>query len=315
MMASIVKLLLALGCTFVFGASACGQSIIARWNFEGVTTTNTGSDVIVSAGSAAADSGALTTGSLFSAHHDSAATVWSNPAGNGSAKSVSSNTWKVGDYYQFRFSTIHYEGIGITWDQTGSNTGPRDFKVQYSIDGSSFTDAAGTNSAYQLTNDAWSSSTTTTNSRRTLDLSGVSELINQSLVYIRFVQNSTTSINGGTVASGGTGRIDNITIRGDFSTGVDDATSEPRAFLLERNYPNPFNPTTTIGFNLPTQSIVSIAVYNLMGQKVAEPLANRLIGAGRHTINFDASHIPSGVYFYRITAQGYSAIRTMMLMR
>ncbi len=109
---------------------------LAAWSFEGVTTTNTGQTPNITVGSATADSGALTAGSAFTAFHTSASTVWSNPVGNGSPKSVSSNNWGVGDYYQFSFSTSGYGAINITWDQTGSATGPRDFKVQYSTNGS-----------------------------------------------------------------------------------------------------------------------------------------------------------------------------------
>ena len=134
------------------------SDVLAAWSFEGVTTTNTGTTPIVSVGSPAADSGVQTAGSSFTGLHASSSTVWSNPAGNASAKSVSSNNWGVGDYYQFSFSTTGYTAISITWDQTGSGTGPRDFKVQYSTNGTSFTDAAGTNSSYSLTNPAiaWS---------------------------------------------------------------------------------------------------------------------------------------------------------------
>src|SRR5262245_45848287 len=88
---------------FIPSVGAAG-TVLSSWGFEGVTTTNTGSTPTVSVGSAAADSGALTVGSAFAAFHASASTVWSNPAGNASAKSVSSDHWGVGDYYQFSFS-------------------------------------------------------------------------------------------------------------------------------------------------------------------------------------------------------------------
>ncbi|MBK9099321.1 MAG: hypothetical protein IPM14_14640 [bacterium] len=115
---------------FVFGQNIFAQTITASWSFEGVTTTNTGTTPIISVGSPLADAGALTAGSAFTALHANALTVWSNPAGNGSVKSVSSNYWTVGDYYQFSFSTTGYSNIAITWDQMGSSTGPRDFKVK-----------------------------------------------------------------------------------------------------------------------------------------------------------------------------------------
>ena len=185
---------------FMRSAEAAGTTL-SSWGFEGATTTNAGQVPSFSAGSGVADSGILTSGSAFTAFHTSASTVWSNPAGNGSAKSVSSNNWGIGDYYQFSFSTVGYSGISITWDQTGSSTGPKTFKVQYSTNGSTFTDATGTNSTYSLGGESWSSSSTTNTSRRTLDLSGVSAIDSLSTVYIRLVDTSTTSIGGGTVAA------------------------------------------------------------------------------------------------------------------
>src|ERR1700742_2802043 len=89
--------------------------VLAAWGFEGVTTTNTGTTPVISVGSPAADAGVQTGGSAFTAFHASASTVWSNPAGNASVKSVSSNNWAVGDYYQFSFSTSGYTAISITW--------------------------------------------------------------------------------------------------------------------------------------------------------------------------------------------------------
>ena len=145
-MKHLVTFLIALPIVALTSAAASGQTTIASWSFEGVTTTNTGMDPVISAGSAQADAGALTAGSAFGAHHASSSTVWSNPAGNGSTKSLSATNWSVGDYFQFLFSTTGYNQIWIRCDQTGSNAGPRNFKVQYSTDGSVFIDATGTNS-------------------------------------------------------------------------------------------------------------------------------------------------------------------------
>src|SRR5262249_48929727 len=159
--------------------------------------------------------------SAFTGLHASAATVWSNPAGNASAKSVSSDHWAVGGYYQFSFSTSGYTAITITWDQLGSGTGPRHFKAQYSTNGPTTADASGTNSTYVVTNEGWSSSgSPKAASRRTLDLSGVAALANQSTVFIRLVDNSTTNINGTTVATAGTGRVDNFTVNGTATGGT-----------------------------------------------------------------------------------------------
>src|SRR5205085_326945 len=106
------------------------QTTIAKWTFEAVTTTNTGTTPSVSVGSVTADQGTQTAGSAFTGNHASASTTWSNPAGNGSTKSLSSNNWAINDYYQFSFSMTGYNSLSITFDQTGSSTGPRDFKIQ-----------------------------------------------------------------------------------------------------------------------------------------------------------------------------------------
>ena len=94
----------------------------------------------------------------------------------------------------------------------GSGTGPRDFKVQYSADGSTFTDASGANSSYMVTNDAWVSTSVKSASIRTIDLSSVSTIDNQPTVYVRLVDNSTTNINAGTVATSGSDRVDSVTV-------------------------------------------------------------------------------------------------------
>jgi len=78
----------------------------------------------------------------------------------------------------------------------------------------------------------------------------------------------------------------------------------PVAYRLYQNYPNPFNPTTTIRFDLPMQSFVTITVYNILGQEVATLLNHEQFTDGTQTVQFNARNLASGVYFYRIIAQG-----------
>ncbi|MDP2209636.1 MAG: T9SS type A sorting domain-containing protein [Bacteroidota bacterium] len=86
------------------------------------------------------------------------------------------------------------------------------------------------------------------------------------------------------------------------STGVREIGGElPQEFNLEQNYPNPFNPATTINFQLPISSTVSLKVYNVLGQGVAD-LLNGELNAGKYEIAFDASKLSSGIYYYRLTA-------------
>ncbi|MBX2930657.1 MAG: T9SS type A sorting domain-containing protein [Chitinophagaceae bacterium] len=195
-------------------ASTNAQDVIARWNFDGITFASAGSTTFsITTGDAIADSGALVTGSEFSGLHASASSAWTTPAGNGSAKSASANGWADGDYWQFKVSTTGYSSIGLVWDQMGSGTGPKSFIIQYSTDGSTFTDVP--SSGYNLTNDSWNSGTYKPISTRTADLSSITALNNQPFIYIRFtVAAGSTNINGAAIASTGTSRIDNVYVGG-----------------------------------------------------------------------------------------------------
>jgi len=88
----------------------------------------------------------------------------------------------------------------------------------------------------------------------------------------------------------------------------------PKEFKLEQNYPNPFNPTTTIQFAVPSVSDVKLEVFNILGQKVAS-LVNRRMEAGVHTVNFNATNLSSGVYFYRLQAGNFVQTKKMMLVK
>ena len=98
-------------------------------------------------------------------------------------------------------------------------------------------------------------------------------------------------------------------------TGVSDkGQAVPMQFALHQNYPNPFNPSTEIRFDLPQTAPVTLAVYNLLGQKVATVLDQRL-EAGSHQVSFDASELASGVYFYRINAGQFTDLKKMVLIK
>jgi hypothetical protein len=85
-------------------------------------------------------------------------------------------------------------------------------------------------------------------------------------------------------------------------------------YALHQNYPNPFNPATSITFDLVDAGTVSLTVYNSLGQTVAT-LANGHVEAGRHTVEFNGNDLTSGLYFYRLTASDFTAIRKMVLMK
>jgi hypothetical protein len=94
----------------------------------------------------------------------------------------------------------------------------------------------------------------------------------------------------------------------------DPASGMPREFALSQNYPNPFNPATEIQFALPYDANVELTVLNVLGQEVAT-LASGFQTAGYHTASFNATDLPSGLYFYRLEAGDFSAIRKMMLLK
>jgi len=88
----------------------------------------------------------------------------------------------------------------------------------------------------------------------------------------------------------------------------------PGRFELSQNYPNPFNPTTTIRYSIPESGNVKLTVYNLLSEQVAE-LVNGFKEAGIHTINFKASEINSGLYIYKIEANGVQQSKKMLLVK
>ena len=88
----------------------------------------------------------------------------------------------------------------------------------------------------------------------------------------------------------------------------------PEDFIIAQNYPNPFNPTTTLEYSLSHAGHVTLKVYNVLGEEVAA-LVDGEQAAGAFTTTWDASDLPSGVYFYRLTAGEYVQTRKMVLMR
>ena len=88
----------------------------------------------------------------------------------------------------------------------------------------------------------------------------------------------------------------------------------PAEYSISQNYPNPFNPSTKIDFTLPADSKVSLRVYDITGKEVAV-LVNSDLSAGYHTINFDASNLSSGIYFYNIKTDNFTKTVKMILTR
>ena len=121
--------------------------------------------------------------------------------------------------------------------------------------------------------------------------------------------------------SGTTFNIDDLSF-GSGATRVENSFGKiPQAFRLEQNYPNPFNPSTKIEYQIPKLSHVSLKVYDILGNQVAT-LVNEEQPAGKYSINFNASKLSSGIYFYRIdaapstgSAQGFVQTKKLILLK
>lgn len=198
-----------MGCLILTGVITCQATIIADWTFETSQPTT--------AGPFSPETGS---GSALG-YHDGSAT-YSSPAGNGSFHSFSSTGWSVGDYWQFQVNTIGYNDITLSWDQTSSSTGPEDFILEYSINGTVFTPYGSPYTVLENAspNPTWNTNTFSNHYTFSTDLSSIISLDNSSTVYFRLVDTNTTSENGGTVSSVGADRVDNFIVSGDADAPV-----------------------------------------------------------------------------------------------
>ena len=141
-----------------------------------------------------------------------------------------------------------------------------------------------------------------------------------SLQYkLTFFTSDTTEGNGSaTLAFYSNQGSDTILQSYDVSTWIDaigdNTPSLKGEFHLLGNYPNPFNPGTTIRYYLPQTAQVQITVYDILGKQVAQ-ITSRRQQAGYHSVYFDARNLPSGAYFYRVQAGKQIQIRKMLLLK
>ena len=213
-----------LGAMAIANSGAASASLIAQWTYE----VNTPLDVTNSATgpTVAADIG-IGTGTAV---HATAGADWSTPTGNGSANSYSANEWLVGDYFQYEVSTVGYTAITLAWDQISSGTGPGVFDLEYRIGNSgAFTTLL--NDYVVLPNQTgapgvgtWGSVTPLAGTSYFYDLSSIPAVENQPIVQFRLTMaTNADSTPPGTVATGGTSRVDNFTVN---------AIPEPSTFAL-----------------------------------------------------------------------------------
>ncbi len=97
-------------------------------------------------------------------------------------------------------------------------------------------------------------------------------------------------------------------------TAVHQTNNVVASYSLHQNYPNPFNPSTTISYSLEKGGMVTLKVYNMLGQEVAT-IVDREMNAGLHTATFSASHLSSGIYLYRLTSGTFTSMKKMMLIK
>jgi len=140
------------------------------------------------------------------------------------------------------------------------------------------------------------------------------------VMYTGFYDIVFTDENSGWIYGGGGGTLTHIfrTTNGGVGglVSVDENTSAyfPNEFILLQNFPNPFNPSTTISYQIPQQELVAIKVYDILGNEIVV-LINEKIPAGSYEVEFSASNLPSGIYFYRLQAGSFVETKKMVLLK
>jgi hypothetical protein len=100
----------------------------------------------------------------------------------------------------------------------------------------------------------------------------------------------------------------------DDPTNINETAVLPSEYCLNQNFPNPFNPRTNISFLLPKSGNVSLKIFNIVGQDIAT-LVNEKMDVGSFNIDFDASNLNSGIYFYRLVAGKFTETKKMILLK
>lgn len=102
--------------------------------------------------------------------------------------------------------------------------------------------------------------------------------------------------------------------RFDYVTNINQNSITAESFELKQNFPNPFNPSTTISFSLPKSDFVSLKIYDATGKEVAD-LLNKNLGQGSYDVKFDGANLTSGVYFYKLITGDFVSTKKMMLVK
>jgi hypothetical protein len=262
------------------------ENPVSRWTFDNMTFSGTGQTPTISNG--LADLGDQTENTTMNGFHQSASTSWTSPVGNGSLKSISANNWQVGDYFRYSVNTKYTTIIRLTFDQTSSATGPKDFKLQWSIDGINFNDISNYSVPYNTnnnTNYSWTSSNYQSFSTLSFDLSSITEINDQTNVQFRMINNSTSALLGGTIQTDGTSRMDNFTMFGSM------------------DIPLPLNIISFKGSTFGTQNRLQWTLSESSMVKIQKLINNKWVEVGQTDNNFwFDTNTQKGLNYYRIVS-------------
>jgi hypothetical protein len=242
-----------------------GVISLANWTFETSSPSNSGPY--------APEAGMQTATAQARCVHASSSTGYGAYQGNGSAKSFWANTWAVGDYYEFRISTLGISGVQLSFDQTSSGGGPRDFKISYSTNGgASFSDLR----TYAVPVSAgaaivWYPTPVNPASSLSFDLSSFVALNNQSSLILRLVCASSTSLSGGSLSTSGSSRVDNVVVSASSADAIAPVISlngaNPETLVYGQNYADPATASDNSG-SVPTLAVTGRILNTVLGSYV-----------------------------------------------
>jgi hypothetical protein len=135
--------------------------------------------------------------------------------------------------------------------------------------------------------------------------------------YWYLTKDGTLLIVNGAISQPDTGIVQILNVvlfKGATPTDINKLSKMPYKFSLYQNFPNPFNPSTKIKYELPKTEKIKIEIFNMLGQKI-KTLVNKTISVGLHEVEFNSGNLPSGVYLYRISAGEVQEVKKMVLLR
>ena len=108
--------------------------------------------------------------------------------------------------------------------------------------------------------------------------------------------------------------FDNISLIEIVTSIVDETDFIKTDYILYNNYPNPFNPTTNISFNIAESGYTTLKIYDILGNEISTLIKKELV-AGKYDVDFDAGNLPSGIYFYQLQTPNFTQTKKMILLK